>query len=856
MPDRNLIYSKFPKWNAALERISNKVGPARVLFLGDSTMEGAFGPFQANLVQQMLSLNPAASDGAIWGTTTYGTDIRIVQGTGWGPWVSNGWGPYTGVQWTAPTSATGNLQFTFPGSIDTITVYYARNTGYGTFTVNVDGGPSLGTVVTNQTGQQAAKTTFTCAPGHHTINISPPTVGPIFILGVEAYLSTAPKILYSNGGSTGVITSFFANTANPWTTLHEFEVFQPDLTIISTGINDCRIGGTDLNAMQTALTQIVQKAQIYGDILICSMIPSASGDGTWPREQTEMPMFESVAVTNNCGYYDLTLPGRFVDWNNANAHGWMGDIYHPSSAGYAFWASLLNAMLLSISGTLHTFTYQWQRANNVAFTVGVASIPGATSSNYTTTSTEGTKFVRLQVTATNTISGLSNTTSSNILGPFGVTDLINANSTVSASMRARRRVAANQISATCSLSAVVTDANLSSIQGQINAVATVQSGVTFRIGLGAYGANLYGKGLYGSGEAAGQYGAGLYGAGLYGGLAGAYGAGTYGSGLYGIGAGAYGAGTYGAGPYGTGGTAYSITTGQITATSSMSASLQRAPAIPSSQISATSSVSLTSLTRRTKIIGSIAAPSTVAASITAIRRLQQGQIFATSIVSANIVRSPKILPSTITATSSVSSRITASRKIVASPISATSTISAIVFRIGKLFPSQINATSTASATLTVLPALHIAGQVFATSTVSGRILRTANLFGLISATSTVSAGMRVARRIAPLQINATSTVTGQTFKGFVVLPSGISALSSVAIVRLALKRNLLGAIVIAQTSVSSLRFAFQFRGAIFATSTLSAHVIGHIDLLPPYRTGIIARPTGGSIRKSNVGVSV
>lgn len=419
MADHNLIYSKFPNWNAALERVQNKLGPARVVFLGDSTMEGAFGPFEANLVQQMLSLNSAAVPGAIWGKTTYGTDPRIAVGTGWQPWVSNGWGPYTGVQWTATTSVTGNLQFTFPNVVDTITVFYAKNPGFGTFTVNVDGGPSLGSVVTNQATQGAGKTTFTCAPGHHTINITPPTGGTIFIMGVEAYLSTAPAVMYSNGGATGVITSFYANTANPWTTLRQFDLVQPDLTIISTGINDCRIGGTDLNAMQAALTQIVQKAQLYGDILICSMIPSAPGDGTWPREQTEMPLFESVAVANNCGYYDLTLLGRFVDWNNANVRGWMQDIYHPSSAGYAFWATLLNAMLPSITGALHSFAFQWQRADNVGFTAGVTSIPGATFANFTTTSTEATKFLRLQVTATNTITGLSNVAFSNVLGPFG-----------------------------------------------------------------------------------------------------------------------------------------------------------------------------------------------------------------------------------------------------------------------------------------------------------------------------------------------------------------------------------------------------------------------------------------------------
>lgn len=65
-------------------------------------------------------------------------------------------------------------------------------------------------------------------------------------------------------------------------------------------------------------------------------------------------------------------------------------------------------------GTIATYAYQWQ--DSADGSTGWANITGKTSSTYTIGSGENTKYLRCNVTATNT-GGTSSATSSNVLGP-------------------------------------------------------------------------------------------------------------------------------------------------------------------------------------------------------------------------------------------------------------------------------------------------------------------------------------------------------------------------------------------------------------------------------------------------------
>lgn len=68
----------------------------------------------------------------------------------------------------------------------------------------------------------------------------------------------------------------------------------------------------------------------------------------------------------------------------------------------------------NMGGTIATFAYQWQ--DSADGSTGWANVSGATSSSYTIASGEAAKYLRCNVTATNT-GGTSSATSSNVLGP-------------------------------------------------------------------------------------------------------------------------------------------------------------------------------------------------------------------------------------------------------------------------------------------------------------------------------------------------------------------------------------------------------------------------------------------------------
>ena len=333
---QNLTDEFFVRWLAALDLVYTESGMARVAFIGDSTTEGTgAGSFQQNFVQQLKALlNGSVStiDGAIHGVADDYPDGRIVLGSGWSTVSLSSWGPRTLTTTqniTATPAATGDLQITFPHAFDTITVTYPKNTTLGTFTVNVDGGASLGSVDTAG-AIGVAQTTFTCTPGTHTIRIPPPTGGDVFILGVEAYLSTSPSVLLANGASGGTTTADWTASSPQWARLAMLDIYQPDLTVIMLGVNDAA-AGVSAATFETNLTTIVTKAQLYGDVLIMSVVPS-SGSTIAALELQYLTKAIAVSTAKSCGFLDINA--AFVDYVTANAAGLMSDVFHPSGTGY------------------------------------------------------------------------------------------------------------------------------------------------------------------------------------------------------------------------------------------------------------------------------------------------------------------------------------------------------------------------------------------------------------------------------------------------------------------------------------------------------------------------------------------
>ncbi len=359
MADVNLNTASFAKWNAAVSAMRLGTSPARIAFVGDSTMEGNNATTISHTLARQLQVLFALPDigpattGAVWGFSDFYTN-EVTLGTGWTTFNGGGgWGPWDTAApaagyFTAPTSASGNLSFPISNSIDHIIVYYISSTSSGTCVVDVDGGSSLGNLVTlGGSNFTIASQTFTCTAGVHTINLHAPTVGTVFIMGVEGYLSTAETILCSNGGATGTATADWIATGNAWYSLNVWDLYKPDLTIVVLGINDARSSVSGAT-FETNITTIVTKAQTYGDVLLVGCVPSQN-DPEKTNEVGYKTNFANVATAKTCGYYDMTLSGRFVDWTTANGNGYMADAYHPNNAGYTFWAGLLLPAMKSIT---------------------------------------------------------------------------------------------------------------------------------------------------------------------------------------------------------------------------------------------------------------------------------------------------------------------------------------------------------------------------------------------------------------------------------------------------------------------------------------------------------------------------
>jgi lysophospholipase L1-like esterase len=341
----NIDPTKFLKWRKALAKVRAGAGSAKLLCVGDSTIAGAFVNQQASVPGRLSALLNSyyvksdidtifASNGM---SATVTVDSRVTVGTGWtanfASWGAGGWSSASG--------AAGSLSYTPNTSFDTVTIYYVKNSGHGSVTVNVDGGASLGTINASNASLAVASTTYTVTAGTHTINITGATGGQVFILGIEVALSTAPAVHVANAGKGASKTSDWIGTSGPYDFLTMFDLYQPDLTIIDLGINDAGVS-TSTSTYQTNLTTIVTKAQLYGDVLLTSFPPSG-GSPHSTVEPTYLPILQAVATAKGCGYVDLY--SRWVSYASANALGFMNDNLHPNSLGYADWAqAIFNAL--------------------------------------------------------------------------------------------------------------------------------------------------------------------------------------------------------------------------------------------------------------------------------------------------------------------------------------------------------------------------------------------------------------------------------------------------------------------------------------------------------------------------------
>ena len=357
-PINNVGAFQLKKWRLALGKALAGTSNARIAFVGDSTTAGLAGgstvfmqsiPCIAGKIlnKSLLQTNL----GSVFGDLTRNNpangfptfDPRV---GGFSSWLQTGYGTAGGYAFGNSTN-TNSLTFTPSDAFDTIDVYSIDNTGgYGQWTINVDGGATLTTVDNAQAVRAIRKTTVSCAPGTHTINIQRNGVGgQVFIIGIATRNSTVKTIDIYNLGSGGSTSADWIST-NGINNLSALQVYAPDLSVIDIGINDRRLG-LYTTAFQTNLQTVVTAAKVTGDVILCVPVPSSldySAYTTADNIAAYNAAIYRVAAASGCPV--INKESIFTSYVSGNANGYYNDTLHPSSAGYAILGQQMSQLLM------------------------------------------------------------------------------------------------------------------------------------------------------------------------------------------------------------------------------------------------------------------------------------------------------------------------------------------------------------------------------------------------------------------------------------------------------------------------------------------------------------------------------
>src|SRR5258708_1461467 len=324
--------------------------------LGDSTTSGAGAGTSGaiNLVGARINSYPAVlakilagyvaiNDNAILadqnvvaqGVTYPQYDPRVTLGANWANSAS---GPALGgVLFHFTTGAVNNMTFTPPAAFDTFVLYYVRNVGHGTFTVNVDGGSSLGTV--NAAGSAAVLTqTFSVTKGTHTINIVPTNDAQFFIVMIVPQDSTTSAIDLYQAGMYGATSTTVNSTTTAWSPLSLLPTIAPDLTVIDLTINDSN-NATGLATYSTNMQAIITSAKLSGDVVLIVGPPSNTAAATNGTLDTYIGVLQNLSVSN--GAPITNIKQRWVSYAAMNAIMPYFDSLHPAAPGYQDMAEAL-----------------------------------------------------------------------------------------------------------------------------------------------------------------------------------------------------------------------------------------------------------------------------------------------------------------------------------------------------------------------------------------------------------------------------------------------------------------------------------------------------------------------------------
>lgn len=331
--------SMLKKWRMALAKMANGDSNARLLWLGESTVNGsgAIGTgYQAggrakNAVVELAKIlsatfAPARADTVIGcgNVLTYNVfDPRITLS---GFTISSA-GYVVGGTYTSATSG-HYIDFAPAGQFDRIEVFYLKNAGHGTIDVSVDGGAALATINCNGTADFTS-TVVNTTLGTHTVRLTKTSAANTHVGGIRVWNSTAKEIEIFQAGWAGGKSSNFVTSANPWDMLPVLTTLAPDLTILQLGINDW-YEATNVATFKSQMQTVINTLKLSGDVILTAETPTSAAEIPLATQALYINAVRELAAEN--GLLVLDLNARFGSYEASTAY--YANAVHPNGLGY------------------------------------------------------------------------------------------------------------------------------------------------------------------------------------------------------------------------------------------------------------------------------------------------------------------------------------------------------------------------------------------------------------------------------------------------------------------------------------------------------------------------------------------
>lgn len=335
----------YPHARKAAANVTAGLSPMKILVVGDST---AFGSNAAG--------NPVGPGGASWPSrlatalnSYFPTDIglstpppgnndtRWISAAGW-TFDSLGFGFAQLGYWSGAVAAS-NVTYTPGTSCDTADIYYLTAPGFGTF--NVKSELTGNTAVNTNAALGIGKVTVPLGSiaSNHVLTFGTISVASVYIYGVDVYLTATPKIRVGNAGIPGTTALLWADSGGSFNYISRgmLRAYAPDLTLMALGgINDGNTG-VPFNTYQASIQALVSDAQLSGDVLYVTAIPSLPAAAgalaleqqatSWLKSQESVisvsdvfgRWFPNQSMLNNLGYYSDNFHGTTFSYADVMA---------------------------------------------------------------------------------------------------------------------------------------------------------------------------------------------------------------------------------------------------------------------------------------------------------------------------------------------------------------------------------------------------------------------------------------------------------------------------------------------------------------------------------------------------------